>query len=247
MTTGAKIALGCGIAFLAIAAGTCAVVVGVGWWAKGKVETAVADLSQQQEEVERLQRQADSHHFERPADGVIREDRLEVFLAVRRDVYATYQQHLALFGRLEKQKAPSLSAVAELARVGQDLRLAVARALAEHGMSQDEYRFMVEEIYKSWLTSQMQQSSGGETASEAGAKGMEATAEALRKASQDPEMPEETRRLLEQQEREMGKASEGVREALAPMDTAAANVALFRRHEDEIKKYSMSGLELAGF
>jgi len=80
------------------------------------------------------------------------------------------------------------------------VRMAQAQALADVGMSEDEYRFMVQQVYKTLWASE------------------------VAKVSPGPE----------------GGAS-------APtLDVPPANLALFRKHEAEIKQYAMGGLEWVG-
>ena len=75
---------------------------------------------------------------------------------------------------------------------------------------------------------------------------MEETEAGLRKQLQDPNLPPEMKRMLEQQLEEMKKAGGTLREQARALDVPPENVALLRRHEAEIRKYAMEGLAFIG-
>jgi hypothetical protein len=153
--TAGKIAIGCGIALLI--AGIVAVVAlgGLAFWAKGKVENLTAEQSR----IEELHRKANAHHFAPPADGAISEDRLQKFLEVRKRVYAVYERHKEELDEMGKKKQGDFGGVRKGFALINEVRLAQAQALADIGMSEDEYRFLVEQIYKSMWASEAAKSS----------------------------------------------------------------------------------------
>src|SRR5262249_62375479 len=68
MSTGAKVAIGCGIAVLA-AGGVVVIGLGVGaYWLKGKVEKSGADFTALTTEIGKHRRQADASHVTAPAE-----------------------------------------------------------------------------------------------------------------------------------------------------------------------------------
>ena len=150
MGTAGKIAIGCGIAV--IVGGIVAVVAlgGLAFWAKGKVEGLTAEQSR----IEQLHRKANANHFMPPADGAISEDRLKKFLEVRTRVYAVYENHKQELDEMGKKKQGDFGDVRKGFALINELRLAQAQGLAEVGMSEDEYRFLVEQIYKSMWASE---------------------------------------------------------------------------------------------
>ena len=150
MGTAGKIAIGCGIAVLL--AGIVGVVAlgGVAWWAKGKAE----EFTSEQSRIEELRRKANANRFTPPADGAISEDRLQRFLEARKRVYAVYERHKDELDRLGKKKQGDFGDVRRGFALINELRLAQAQALADVGMSEDEYRFLVEQIYKSMWASE---------------------------------------------------------------------------------------------
>jgi hypothetical protein len=160
--TAGKIAIGCGIALLI--AGIVAVVAlgGLAFWAKGKVENLTAEQSR----IEELHRKANAHHFVPPADGAISEDRLQKFLEVRKRVYAVYERHKEELDEMGKKKQGDFGDVRKGFALINEVRLAQAQALADIGMSEDEYRFLVEQIYKSMWASEAAKSSDDKAAAQ---------------------------------------------------------------------------------
>jgi hypothetical protein len=145
LSTGAKIAIGCGIVLLVGIIGVTVAVVGGVYWAKGKVE-AVAD---DQKKITELQERANANPFTRPADSVVAEDRLLKFLEVRKRVLAVYQKHETAIQSLKNKKDGDLSDLRHGYNVLNELRLALAQAQADEGMSDSEYEFLMEQLYRS--------------------------------------------------------------------------------------------------
>ena len=164
MGTGGKIAIGCGIA--ALLAGIVGVVAvgGLAWWAKGKAQ----EFTGEQSRIQELQRRANANRFTPPADGAISEDRLQKFLEVRKRVYAIYEKHRDELDAMGKKKQGDFGDVRRGFALINELRLAQAQALADVGMSEDEYRFLVEQIYKSMSASEAAKSAEGSPSPPAG-------------------------------------------------------------------------------
>jgi hypothetical protein len=194
--TGTKVAIGCGIAAVVGGAVLAVVVFGGLWWAKGKAE----QFTGQEAKIEELKKKANAVPFTEPADGVVREDRLVKFLAIRRRVFDVYAKHKDELEAMNKKKQADFSDVTRGLGVLGEVRMAQAQALADVGMSDDEYRYLLQQVYKTLRASE------------------------IAKASPGPE----------------GSAG-------APtVDVPPANLALFRKHEAEIKQYAMGGLEWVG-
>jgi len=147
--TAGKVAIGCGIAVLIAGIAGIVAVGGLAWWAKGKAE----EFTSEQSRIEELHRKANANRFTAPADGVVSEDRLQKFLDVRRRVYAVYERHKDELDAMSKKKQGDFGDVRKGFALINELRLAQAQALADVGMSEDEYRFLVEQIYKSMWAS----------------------------------------------------------------------------------------------
>jgi hypothetical protein len=247
VSTGAKIAIGCIVALLA--AGIVVVVMlGAGaYWAKGKLDEVGGNISTRTTEIANYEKQANANPFTRPEDGVVQEDRLVKFLDVRRQVFTVYEQHKADFEAMEKKKETGFSDLMKFGGLLADIKLAQAKGLAAAGMSETEYAFMIESIYKSAWASSFEKETGKQLsqyaqdalkqAKEAARQGNEAA-----KKSGVPGVEGVSPEDLEQMQKQVDDASS----SMHSLDVPKANIELFRKHEAEIKKYAMGGLEMIG-
>lgn len=258
MTTGAKVAIGCAaVAML----GITIVVVGVGgaaWWAKGKVEQATGE----QDRIEALHVQANKSEFRRPADGLLDEARLQKFLDVRRRVYDVYKKYEKDIEARGKKDKADFGDVATAFGMINEIRLAQAQAQADLGMSDDEYRFLVEQVYKTMWAAEVARSTGGKSVSEAAGQMYDQAAQAMAKAAEQArqarahaersgsdaaeDAAEEGAEDVEDGAEELRKQADEARERAREMDVPPANIALFHKYEPQIKQYAMSGLEWIG-
>jgi hypothetical protein len=166
---------------------------------------------------------------------------------VRKRVYAVYEKNQALLDGMKDKKNADLGDVKAAFGVVNDVRTAQAQALADLGMSEDEYRFMVESVYKSaWAAAMVGDS--GKKPSEVMAEGMKQAQDAVDKAMEEakkqgvPGAAEAAKEQMEEAHKQVGEAMSQMEAA----DVPAANIALFKKHAEEIKKYAMGGLELIG-
>ncbi len=227
MGTGGKIAIGCGIAALV---GVLVVVLTVGagiFWVKGKAESIAAE----QKQITDLQEQANKNPFTEPEDGVISEPRLLKFIEVRKRVYDVYVKNEAAIKALadDKQEKASLGDVRKAFALMNEIRLVQATAQVAEGMSDAEYAFLVQQVYKSSWAAGVADATGGQSVSEAVGQAYDRAAEQMEKAGGT-----------------VTAGDQAAREAAQSLDVPAANVELFRKHETELKKYAMSGLEWIG-
>lgn len=254
MSKTGKIVVGCVGAV--VLAGTC---VGVGFmygafklfsWGKGQVGEVTEEverLQKAQHEIEELQRQANASGFTPPPDRRLDEARLVKFLTVRRDVHAVYEKHKALIESQGPTHQPSLSELAQVPKIVTEIRLAQARAQAREGLSDDEYAFLVGEIYRSvWARALTEGSDAPGSASGRLGQGLDEAEQALRKQLEDPDLPEAAREALQKQLDALREAGNEAREQAKSLDVPPENIALLRRHEAEIKSYAMDGLALIG-
>jgi hypothetical protein len=242
MEKGAKVAIGCAIALFVVVLGVVVAGFGAAWWAKGQVEQMAGD----HDRIEGLRDQANANAFTRPADDVIQEDRLKAFLEVRKRVYSVYEQYKGRIETAGRKDAPDLGDVTKALSIVNDIRLAQAEALADVGMSEAEYSFLVEQVYRTLWAAQVAEAAGGESVSEATDRAIDEMTRQLEDARQRQDLTEEARHALEQSIEQMKSHAEQARGAARQMDVPEQNIELFRRHEAEIKKYAMSGLELIG-
>ncbi len=250
MKTGAKIAIGCTAALLLVVLAVGMLVFGGLWWGKKKFEEVTGGglekLAETQKEIESNERSAQANAFTRPADGIVQEPQLERFIAVRKQVFDVYQNYRELLERSDKH-APDLAAVGKSVAMLSDLRLAQTRALVAQRMHPDEYAFLVEQVYKSAWASAVAKETGGKSPADALRSTLDQTAAALEKQLHDsPNMPADQRRMLEEQLENLRTQGAQAAEQAQALDVPQANVELFRKHEADIQKYGMHGLELLG-
>jgi hypothetical protein len=241
--TGAKVAIGCVVVVLVVGA---IAVVGLGfgaWWLKGKAESVTGQIAHTASELERYQKEANANPFTRPADGAFAEDRLLKFLEVRRQVYDVYQRHRSDF---EGKKQPDLGDAIKIPALIAEVKVAQGKAQAAVGMSDAEYLFMVQSVYGAAMNSAMQKESGKTASEQMGAamdqykQAMKAAGEAAQKAGATDKAHEAE---LEQEEQQVDQAKETMAQVYgAPQ----SNIDLYRKHEADIKKYTMEGLALIG-
>lgn len=242
-----KVVLGC---LVVVVLGVTCLGLGVSYglfkvfsWGKAQV----AGLAETEKQIEELQRQANANAFTRPADGRLSEERLLKFLAVRRDIWGVYEKYKPQIEARKGDRQPTISDLGLMAQATGEIRLARARAQAREGLSDEEYGFHVEQVYKTAWASELQKGTGESgPVSETVGKGLEETEAGLRRQLQDPNLSPEMKRLLEQQLEEMKKAGGTLREQARALDVPPENVALLRKHEAEIRKYAMEGLAFIG-
>jgi hypothetical protein len=253
-----KIAIGCGVAILIGMLVLGGLVAGGAWWAKGKVEEIAGD----QTRITELEEQANKNPFDQPSDGVIREDRFVKFLDARKRIFGVYEKHQADLEARGKKEQADFSDVTKAFAVINEIRLAQAQALVDVGMSHDEYRWLVEQVYKNAWAAEVAKSTGGKSVSEAASEMYDKAADEMEKSRQQAEgaqraadaqdaeatekAAEEQKEQLDRSIREMREQAGRMRESAKDMDVPPANIALFRKYEADIKKYAMSGLELIG-
>lgn len=262
--TGAKIAIGCGCILL-LGAVAVVGVVGMGaWWAKDKLTEAAGGLetiAAKADEISRYEKQANANAYDAPANGVIPEARFLKFLDTRKRVYAVYERYEGELRDLQKKSeaagdklSPSdlWSAGGTLAEVFSEIRLEQMKALAELGMSEEEYRAIQVAVYTTAWASDVEKESGrlpAEAVSgsmEEAARGMEEAMRAGLEAAQKEGVPgsgkvsDQDVAKLQEQMTQLGQ------EAGQVLEVPRANVELFRRHEADIKKYAMHGLAFIG-
>jgi hypothetical protein len=264
LTTGAKVAIGCGIAAVALVVVAFAGIFGAAWWVKDRAARFTGD----ENKIDQLQQRANANHFTSPADGILQEDRLLKFLEIRKRVYAIYEQHKDAFEAMHKKDRADLGDAARTFGFINDIRLAQAQAQADLGMSDEEYRFHVQQIYKTLFAAEVSKETGGKSVSEAAADGyqkasdqMARTADEMKKAREDlkksgakedetaaraGERAEEAQESVEKSLKDMREAAKEQREQAKQLDVPRQNIDLFRKYEADIKKYAMSGLEWIG-
>ncbi len=234
-----KIAIGCVAAVFIVGVLGVVALGGLAWWGKGKIESKLEEIKNDQSRLEAAQKRADAIPFVAPTDGLITEDRLVKFLDVRKRVFAVYEQHKADFEQLQEKKQGDLGDVRKAYNVINDVRTAQAEALADLGMSTSEYQYLIGQVYKSMWATEVAKSTGGKSVSEATGAAFEQMAEAMKASgSTSPE----AQKALDQMRAAAAESQENAKQ----MDVPQANIDLFNKYEADIKKYAMGGLEMIG-
>jgi hypothetical protein len=257
MSTGGKIALGCGCLVLAAGAAAVTAVMGLGFWAKSKVADVTGGLDKMAaavKEVDTWEQKAKAYAYSAPAGGLITEARLVKFLDTRKRVFAVYQQYEPQLKELEAKSkqhgdkpsfSDAMAGVGKVAELFNELRLTQMKALAENGMNPDEYRDIQMAVYKTAWAAESQKQSGrtpSEALTEAGQQMRDAMRKGLAEAQkQGVAIPEADaqQEKLEESQKELSAVAKS-------LEVPKANVELFRKYEADIKKYAMGGLVLIG-
>jgi hypothetical protein len=262
--TGAKVAIGCVAVLILGGIVTVVLLGGAFWWGKSKVAEVSGEMDKfvgEQKRIEELTKKANETPFEQPADGVIKEDQLVKFLEIRKRVHSVYQKYEKDIEARGKKEKPDLGDVGAAFGMINEIRGAQARAQADLAMSDDEYRFLVHQVYKTMWASQVAKDTGksvSETAAEAydtasremarAAEEAGAAQERARRAGDETaeEASGEAARAVREGLEQLQKQAGQVRESARDMDVPPANIALFQKYEADIKKYAMNGLEWIG-
>lgn len=229
MGTGAKIAIGCTVAAFLVGGAVIVGVVGVAWWGKSKFD----EVAGTERSIQDLQKRADAVPFHEPADGLLAEDRLLKFLEVRKRTFGIYEKHKSEIAELANKRDGGVTDLSRSFGIIQEVRAAQAAALSDVGMSTAEYQYLVGAVYRSGWASEFAKENQGKDASRT-------TSEALGQLSKQLEaMGPEGARASDQVKAAQEQAERG-------LEVPEANIQLFRKHETEIKKYAMTGLEWLG-
>ncbi len=232
-----KVAIGCLIVtFL----GLVAVVAGIGglaWWGKGKIQEMAGPALESARRIGELEQRANQNPFTRPTDGVIAEDRLLKFLQARERVFGVYEKNKPFFEATAQKKQADLSVLTKGSDTIGEIRYALAEALVDVGMNTEEYAFIASAIYQSAWAASIADGTGGKSVSEATEGALDEAQKQL-EATKNPEAAKAAEALQDLRDTtvELSQAA----------DVPKANLELFRKHETEIRKYAMAGLELVG-
>jgi hypothetical protein len=142
-----------------------------------------------------------------------------------------------------------VEATTALARLAGDVRLAQAKALAAAGMSEMEYRYIQQAVYKSVWAGEFEKEAGQQPSQHI-EKGVAAEKQALEAGQEALEKARRAGASVPPLTDEQVKAGQGVLDQIGQgakaMEVPPANIALFRKYEADIKKYAMTGLAALG-
>lgn len=144
MSTGVKIAIGCGILAALVIIVLVVMTVAGGMFLRDKAEDFTGGLEAQEEASQTIRELEQEHPFSPPADGVVGEDRADRFLAVTDDAWDRMRESMEEVAEREREMeqqggaAGFGDAMAGMQALG-DARVALAEALAGHDMPVSEY------------------------------------------------------------------------------------------------------------
>lgn len=237
-----KVAIGCFavavIALFLFVAG----VIGLGYWAKNKVQEVTGGGP----EIEEARKAANAVPFTRPLGGIVAEPRLVKFIEIRASVFSVYEKYRgeieARMAKVKEGKSLDFGDLSTGLTLMGELQKAETLALAKHGMSEDEYAFITGELYKSMWTD----FSSGEASKKAikdAALAAKAAEDAM-KAAESQGMPPEAREALAKARTQIAASTEQAAREIRDVGTAPENVALFKKYEADLRKYAMPGLHI---
>jgi hypothetical protein len=252
LSKGAKIALGCGLAAVLAAGAAVIVLGGLAWWGIGKAKQATEGMVAEQEGAEKDLEKANANPFTPPEGGVVQEDRLVKFLAVRKRVHdEVYVKHKDMIEAQAQKEKADLSALAKLPLIIAELHASKARGLAAQGMSEAEFSWMTGTVYSNMILDGMARSGDGTSVADADRASIRAAAEQAEQAAQaaeaNPSMPAEAKKQLREAADRAREEADRAMAMTKALDVPPANRALFEKYRAEILKYTMGGLELLPF
>ncbi len=191
----------------------------------------IAELSRSEQELAALNHDLP---FEPPEDGLVAEQRLEPFLAVRRALLPHYLEWESFRQQLEEGGDDlSWAATRQVLGALRDTFRAQTVLLREHGMSPAEFLWLERQVYDDWYR-RLGETEADRRLREATEEDLEALAALTGRYGRSPALSELERRLGE---RLVALASSSASEA-----AASPNHALLERHRDDI-----AALDLARF
>ncbi len=155
MSTGAKIAIGCGILLVLVIVGVVVFSVVGGMFLKSKAEQITGGLEAQQEASETIQSLERDHPFTAPADGVVTEEMADRFFAVTDDAWNAMRGDMEELGERGEAiegrggQAGIGDAVAGVRALGRS-RVALADALEDHDMPVSAYLWTGTELVRAY-------------------------------------------------------------------------------------------------
>lgn len=132
-----------------VAVMAAALVFGPGLYRKGR--DVVAPIVKMTRIEDRMQELDERLAFEPPADGEVREDRLEEFLAVRLEVLPALQEWTEAVQRVDRRGEESWQDAAEILGRTQELLELQLATLTDHRMPPSEFKWLDELVYRKWL------------------------------------------------------------------------------------------------
>lgn len=194
----------------------------------------IVDIAQSEERLADLNA---GMSFEEPADGVVTEDRLRVFLDIRRELLPRYKQWQDIERELKKHGQEDWESAMEALTAIQGVMAVQIDTLESHGMSPAEFVWLEDLAYETWATQaelQIESSAITETIRQTTVGDMENLAE-LEKRFGTSRTTKEFAARLEQRLRALDNPEPPMIEGVS--DAASA---LFWTHREELADLDLS-------
>ena len=190
----------------------------------------MVDLARAEEAVKALDREMP---WSPPPDGRIAPDRLEVFLAVRRDLRPFYERFEVLEKALEGRREQGWREAREALGVVREVFQAQVEGLRRRGMAPAEFRWLEEQVYGRWLSAvtRLEAADADRRLRRATAEDLALIAE-LRRRHGGSAALDELEKRLDERARSLAVAE------VEPLEELGPNQALLAARRDEIAELS---------
>jgi len=128
--------------------GILGLIYGPGMYRQGKALVGpIVEIAQSEERLAALNTEIP---FDEPADGTVGDDRLSVFLAIRRDLLPRYLEWQAIERQLEQHNQEDWESAMEVLAAIQGVMTLQIETLRAHGMSPAEFIWIEDLAYVTW-------------------------------------------------------------------------------------------------
>jgi predicted Fe-Mo cluster-binding NifX family protein len=245
-STATKVVLiGCGVIVIA---GIIVIAAG-GFFVRSKIQEFTKGGGDYAEKTEQLSKE---YPFQPPASGIITDQQIRRFIEVRKQVHTVYQRYESEFKKLEN-KDQNLSVLTKGWSFLKDIRKQHAEALATQKMSPEEYQYIVNAVYKTWMAAGTRDVLKDRSFSDVAKKELKDSISKIDHQLADPDTPEAARKALQKTRAEFQSQLQNLDQnsVVKKMDSTLdsippENLKLFQKYEKELKEYSMGGLDLVG-
>ncbi len=236
MKTWAKIAVGCLIVLVVLCLVLAGTFIFAGAWLKSKLGGLFGGAYDTGKNIAAIQKLNEQYPFREPADGGLREDRLQAFLAVNQQV-KTVAGPLKADLESKGGEKPGMEEVKKAAAATAAITGALKTGLEAAKMSPAEYRWIAATAYEA-LESAGGAVSGGDLQGQEGLQAMaQASIEVLQSQLNDPSLTAEQRQALEQQIAEIQAQS-----GQAPTGQPTGNAALVEQYRSQLEATDVRGV-----
>ncbi|MCI0417560.1 hypothetical protein L0222_32740 [bacterium] len=190
----------------------------------------------------------EKYPFTPPADNIVRENQLQRFLAVRKEMNVVYKQHEAEIKKMTDKPNPTASDALGGLSIINDIHMAQLTGLQAQNMSKDEYEYLRRMVYINWVAMTVNQALESPKRDEMVEQQKRSLAE-LDQQLQNPDLPAEQRQQLQTTRDEMQKQFDLMNTEMERIEKGLEiipkeNIELFKKYDQEIKENGMLGLDV---